>query len=70
MKSRDRTLRIGSVSGASFAKRLLAENGIRARLVKLESGREGCMWGIRVREEELMEAVRRLRFAGVSYGLE
>lgn len=67
MKNRDRTLRIGSVSGASFAKRLLAECGIRARLVKLETGREGCVWGIRIKEEDLMEAVRRLRFAGVSY---
>ena len=69
MKNQDRTIQIGSVSGASSVKRLLAEGGIRARLVKTDVGRDGCLWGVRIRDEDLFEATRRLRYAGVSYVL-
>ena len=69
MKYQERTVEIGSVSGASSAKRLLAESGIRTRLIKTEVGKDGCLWGLRIRETELFEAVRLLRFAGVPYVL-
>ena len=67
MKNRNRTLQIGSVSTASSVKRLLAEHGIRARLLKTETGREGCLWGVRIAEEDLYETLRLLRFAGLTY---
>lgn len=69
MKNQDRTLEIGSVSGASSAKRLLAKNGIRVRLVKTDAGRDGCLWGIRVRDDDFFETVRFLRFAGIGHVL-
>ena len=65
----ERILRIGSVSGASFAKRLLAEVGIRTRLVKTDTGEDGCYWGLRIKDKDLHEVARRLRMAGISYDI-
>ncbi|MBQ9736448.1 MAG: hypothetical protein IJV96_06670 [Clostridia bacterium] len=63
----ERTLYFGSVSSASRGKRLLAAARIRAHLIKLESDEEGCAWGLRLREEELLRAAQVLRAEGVRY---
>jgi hypothetical protein len=65
----ERILRIGSVSGASFAKRLLSEAGIRTRLIKADVGADGCVWGLRIKDKDLHEVVRHLRMAGISYDI-
>ena len=65
----ERTLKIGSVSGASFARRLLSDVGIRARVVKTDTGEDGCHWGIRLKDKDLHDALRYLRMAGVSYDI-
>ena len=67
MKKNSRTIEIGSVSAASSVKRQLAEKNIYARLVKTGVGRDGCLWGIRVKEDDLPTTLSLLRFAGLAY---
>ena len=67
MKHPSRTIEIGSVSAASSVKRQLAEKNVYARLVKTGSGQDGCLWGIRVREDDLPTTLSLLRFAGLAY---
>ena len=63
----EKTLYFGSISNASRAKRLLASEHVRARLTKLETGTEGCTWGLRLDESDLLAAIQILRAEGVRY---
>lgn len=63
----EKTLYFGSVSAASRGKRLLAAARIRSRLTKLESDAEGCAWGLKLKEDDLLAAAQILRAEGVRY---
>ena len=67
MKNQSRTIELGSVSAASSVKRQLAEKNVYARLVKTGTGRDGCLWGVRVKEKDLPSALSLLRFTGLAY---
>lgn len=63
----EQVFKIGAVSGASRAKRILSEGGVKGRLTKTDGGMEGCAWGIAVADAAAVEAARLLRAAGVKY---
>lgn len=63
----ERILKFGSVSSASRARRILLDGGVKARLTKTDTSKEGCGWGLTVRDEDLLDAARILRGAGLSY---
>lgn len=63
----ERLFQFGSVSNASRAKRILLENGIRTKLVKTDTKKDGCAWGISLPEEKMLDAARILRGRGVRY---
>lgn len=63
----EQIFKIGAVSGASRAKRVLAAGGVRGRLTKTEGGVAGCTWGVAVADTAAVEAARLLRAAGVKY---
>ena len=63
----EQIFKIGAVSSASRAKRILSENGIKGRLTKTDSGKEGCAWGIAVSGTSAVAAAKLLRVAGVKY---
>ena len=65
----ERLIKIGSVTAAARARRLLLEESLHTRLSKAESTREGCVWGLRVKETDLLAATRLLRRLGYSYEL-
>ena len=63
----EQIFKIGAVSGASRAKRVLAAGGVRGRLTKTEGSVAGCTWGVAVADTAAVEAARLLRAAGVKY---
>ena len=63
----EQIFKIGAVSGASRAKRILSESGIKGRLTKTDGGVAGCAWGIAVADAAAVEAARLLRAAGIRY---
>lgn len=63
----EQIFKIGAVSGASRARRVLSEAGIRARITKTSDGKEGCLWGIAVPLTKAEETVQLLRRAGIRY---
>ncbi|MBQ2718800.1 MAG: DUF3343 domain-containing protein [Clostridia bacterium] len=59
---------IGSITYAQKARRALSAQGIRARLIKADSGpAEGCVYGIELTEDEAPAAIRELRRLGIDY---
>ena len=65
----DRLIKIGSVTLASRARRELLKESIPTRLTKAESTREGCVWGLRVKNENLLDVKAALSRLGYSYEL-
>ena len=65
----ERLIKIGSVTAASRARRALLAESLHTRLTKAETTREGCIWGLRVKENELFTVTRALRRLGYSYEL-
>ena len=63
----EQILKIGSVSSATKAKRVLEDESIRGRLTKTGEGEEGCAWGVAVSGKDAERAVRLLRAAGIRY---
>ena len=61
-------LRIGSITYAMKARRQLSLRGIRASLIKTD-GEEGsgCVYGIEIPEERLLEAIAVLREGRIEY---
>lgn len=51
------TITVGSVTYAQKARRILASEGIGARLVKVSSRRDGCIYGVEIDESRHLEAV-------------
>ena len=63
----ERLIKIGSVTEASRARRILLEQGIRTRLTKAETTAEGCGWGLRAEDSVLLQVTRALVRLGIAY---
>ena len=63
----EQILKIGSVSSATKAKRVLGDESIKGRLTKTADGEEGCAWGVAVAGKDAESAVRVLRAVGIRY---
>ena len=63
----EQILKLGSVSNASKAKRVLNDRSIKGRLTKTSDTAEGCAWGIAVAGRDAERAVRILRAEGIRY---
>ena len=63
----ERLIRIGSVSDASRARRLLLDEGLRTRLTKTEIGKDGCVWGLKAEVTHLSEITLLLMRHGIPY---
>lgn len=65
----NRRIRIGSITYAQKGRRALLASGIRARIVKLDSGdsAHGCVYGIELPEDKMLDAVGELRRLGIDY---
>ena len=66
----ERLIKIGSVSDASKARRILLNEGIRTRLTKTEMTKEGCVWGLKLDDALLRSAVQSLLRHGFSYEIQ
>lgn len=61
-------IRIGSITYAMKARRQLSHRGIRAGLIKTDGGEnEGCVYGIEIPEDRLLEVVAILRESRIEY---
>ncbi len=63
----ERLIKIGTVTDASRARRTLLSEGIHTRLTKAETSKEGCVWGLKVKDTDLLEAVKILKIVGLTY---
>ena len=63
----EQILKTGAISAATRAKKILASEGIRARITKTNGGSEGCTWGVAVMGESAVAAARILRAEGIRY---
>lgn len=63
----EQIFRLGSVSGASKAKRVLSERNVKGRLTKTSDKEEGCTWGVAVAGRDAEIAARILRAEGIRY---
>ena len=63
----ERLIKIGSVTEASRARRILLEEGIRTRLTKAETTAEGCVWGLKTEDSVLLQVTRALVRLGIAY---
>ena len=63
----EQIFRLGPVSSAARAKRILSDKGIRGRITKTNESKEGCVWGIAVIGKDAERAAIILRTEGVSY---
>lgn len=63
------TLRIGSVSRATRARKALAAIGISSRMRKTDAAvtETGCTWGLVIADADLYRAVCELRRLGIPY---
>ena len=64
-----RTITFGSVTYAHKARRLLAQVGITARLIKLDAtiSKNGCTHGIEFAAEDFYKVVLELKKVGINY---
>ena len=63
----EQIFKLGSVSNASKAKRVLSARGIKGRMTKTDGGKEGCTWGLAVDGKEAETAAGVLRAEGIRY---
>lgn len=63
------TITVGSMTYAIKARRLLLREGIKSKLVKLDKNKDGCSYGIELKEDKLYSAVVILRSNGIEYKL-
>ncbi len=59
------TITVGSITYAQKAKRALVNRGIGARLVKVSSHREGCLYGVEIEASRHLEAIALLDRLGL-----
>ncbi len=61
-------IRIGSITYAMKARRQLSLRGIHAGLIKTDGGEnEGCVYGIEIPEDRLLQAITVLRESRIEY---
>lgn len=60
-------LTVGSITQAVKARRLLARNGIRAKLVKYTTNKSGCNYAVEINTRALYDAAAILRGADIPY---
>lgn len=65
----ERLIKIGSVTLASRARRELLKESLSTRLSKVETRREGCIWGLKVKRSDVLSVTEALRRLGYSYEL-
>lgn len=63
----EQIFKLGSVSNAAKAKRVLSAKGIRGRMTKTDGADEGCAWGLAVSGKEAVMAANALRTEGIRY---
>ncbi len=63
----EQIFKLGSVSNAAKARRILTAKGIKGRLIKTEERKEGCAWGIAVVGKDAQAAASALRAEGIRY---
>ena len=61
------TITVSTVTLALKAKKILAKNGIRATVVKNESGKKGCAYGLEFSSEVFLDVISILRNNGIEY---
>ena len=62
---------LGSMTYAIKSRKLLSKNGIRSKLVKLDSSKtlNGCSYGIELLDKEFYAAIAVLRNEGIGYSI-
>ena len=63
----EQLFRLGAVSSAAKARRILNERGIKGRITKTNVTEEGCVWGIAVLGKDAEKAALALRTEGIRY---
>ena len=63
----DTVFRIGSTSQASKARSILQARGIPSKMVKTDTGKNGCTWGLRFDKRYFYEVADALTRAGIRY---
>ena len=63
----EQIFKLGSVSNAAKAKRILSVKGIKGRITKTDAKSEGCTWGVAVNGKEAEIAASVLRAEGIRY---
>lgn len=63
----EQIFKLGSVSNAARAKRVLNAKGIKVRITKTDGKEDGCTWGIAVGGRESQSAAVALRAEGIRY---
>lgn len=63
----EQTFKLGSVSNAARAKRILNTQGIKVRIIKTDGKEEGCAWGVSVEGKTAQAAANVLRAEGIRY---
>lgn len=60
---------VGSVTMAQKAKRLLSDGGFRTKLVKLNTTKNGCTYGLSIKNYSMLEVAKILRDGNVIYSV-
>ena len=63
----EQLFKLGSVSSAAKARRVLLKESIRGRMTKTGTGEDGCAWGIAVSGKDAARAAHLLRAEGIRY---
>ena len=61
---------IGSITMAQKAKKLLSGGGFRAKIVKLNTAKFGCGYGITIDNYSTLAVARILRAANITYSVQ
>ena len=58
---------VGSITAAQKAKRLLSNEGFHTKLVKLNTTKNGCSYGLSIKNYSTLEVAKILRDGSISY---
>ncbi len=60
---------VGSITTAQKAKRLLTNGGFHTKLVKLNSTKNGCSYGLSIKDYSTLEVAKILRGGNILYSV-
>ena len=60
---------VGSITAAQKAKKLLSSGGFDTRLIKLNTRKNGCGYGVRINDYSELRVAQILRDGNVSYAV-